>query len=87
MPLIQLGRTIMKTDLNLQDADGFYEQLLNAHEGLSADQSEQLNMRLILLLANQVGDASILRDCIESAKNSDRYCLEPRKLGASPVKS
>ncbi len=69
MPLIQLGRTIMKTDLNLQDADGFYEQLLNAHEGLSADQSEQLNMRLILLLANQVGDASILRDCIESAKN------------------
>jgi len=67
--LIQLGRTIMKTDLNLQDADGFYEQLLNAHEGLSADQSEQLNMRLILLLANQVGDASILRDCIESAKN------------------
>jgi hypothetical protein len=69
VPLIQLGRTIMKTDLNLQDADGFYEQLLNAHEGLSADQSEQLNMRLILLLANQVGDASILRDCIESAKN------------------
>jgi len=67
VPLIQLGRTIMKTDLNLQDADGFYEQLLNAHEGLSADQSEQLNMRLILLLANQVGNASVLRDCIESA--------------------
>ena len=59
----------MKTDLNLQDADGFYEQLLNAHEGLSAEQSEQLNMRLILLLANQVGDASVRKDCIESAKN------------------
>jgi len=43
--------------------------LLNAHEGLSAEQSEQLNMRLILLLANQVGDSSVLRDCIESAKN------------------
>jgi hypothetical protein len=59
----------MKTELNLQDADGFYEQLLNAHEGLSAEQSEQLNMRLILLLANQVGNPSVLRDCIESAKN------------------
>ena len=69
MPLIQVGLTIMKTELNLQDADGFYEQLMNAHEGLSSDQSEQLNMRLILLLANQVGDASVLRDCIESAKN------------------
>ncbi len=60
---------MMKTELNLQDADGFYEQLLNAHEGLSTEQSELLNMRLILLLANQVGDASVLRDCIESAKN------------------
>ena len=59
----------MKTELNLQDADGFYEQLLNAHEGLSSAQSEQLNMLLILLLANQVGDESVLRDCIESAKN------------------
>ncbi len=69
MPLIQIEQTMMKTELNLQDADGFYEQLLNAHEGLSADQSEQHNMRLILVLANQVGDASIIRDCIESAKN------------------
>jgi hypothetical protein len=60
---------MMKTELNLQDADTFYDQLLNAHEGLSAEQSEQLNLRLILLLANQVGDATVLRDCIESAKN------------------
>ena len=60
---------MMKTELYLQDADGFYEQLLNAHEGLSSEQSEQLNMRLILLLANQVGNASVLKDCIESAKN------------------
>jgi len=59
----------MKTELNLQDSDTFYEQLLNAHEGLSAEQSEQLNLRLILLLANQVGDAAVLRDCIDSAKN------------------
>ena len=60
---------MMKPDLNFQDADTFYDQLLNAHEGLSAEQSEQLNLRLILLLANQVGDAAVLRDCIESAKN------------------
>jgi len=59
----------MKTELNLQDADTFYEQLLNAHEGLSAEQSEQLNLRLILILANQVGSSAVLRDCIESAKN------------------
>jgi hypothetical protein len=57
----------MKTTLNLQDADGFYEQLLDAHVGLSRDDSELLNARLILLLANQVGDAKVLRDCVLAA--------------------
>ena len=58
----------MKTSLHLQDADSFYEQLLDAHEGLSREQSELLNARLILLLANQVGDTKVLRDCIEAAR-------------------
>ena len=58
----------MKTTLNFQDADGFYELLLDAHEGLSTEQSEQLNARLILLLANQVGDAQVLKACIEAAR-------------------
>ncbi len=58
----------MKTNLYLQDADAFYEQLLDAHEGLSEEQSRLLNARLILLLANQVGDAKVLQDCIEAAR-------------------
>jgi hypothetical protein len=58
----------MKTQLNLQDADGFYEQLLDAHQGLSAEQSALLNARLILLLANQVGDARVLKECVEAAR-------------------
>ena len=57
----------MKTALNLQDADGFYEQLLDAHQGLGPGQSELLNARLILLLANQVGDSRVLRECVEAA--------------------
>ena len=59
---------MMKTALHLQDADSFYEQLLDAHQGLSKDESELLNARLILLLANQVGDAQVLRECIEAAR-------------------
>jgi hypothetical protein len=58
----------MKTALNLQDADTFYEQLLDAHQGLTREQSELLNARLILLLANQVGNAQVLRECIEAAR-------------------
>ena len=60
----------MKTQLNLQDADGFYEQLLDAHQGLSDPQSALLNARLILLLANQVGDAKVLKDCVEAARTA-----------------
>jgi len=58
----------MKTDPNLQDADGFYELLQDAHEGLTPEQSELVNLRLILLLANQVGDAGVLKSCVEAAR-------------------
>ena len=58
----------MKTTLNLQDADGFYEQLLDAHQGLTEEQSALLNARLILLLANQVGDAKVLKECVAAAR-------------------
>ena len=59
--------TSMKITLNFQDADAFYEQLLDAHQGLDRDRSELLNARLILLLANQVGDAEVLRECVRAA--------------------
>ncbi len=50
------------------DADGFYEALIQAHQGLTPDQSTALNARLILILANQIGDAQQLGQCIELAK-------------------
>jgi hypothetical protein len=62
----------MKTTLNFQDADLFYEQLLDAHAGLSREESELLNARLILILANQVGDARLLGDCVAAAKDMPR---------------
>jgi hypothetical protein len=58
----------MKITPNFTDADGFYEALLNAHQGLSREQSEALNARLLLLLANQVGDASVLLECVAAAR-------------------
>ena len=62
----------MKTALNLQDADSFYEQLLDAHQGLSREQSDLLNARLILLLANQVGHTEVLKECIEAARQGPK---------------
>ena len=58
----------MRSDLNIADPDAFYEALIAAHEGLSDEQSNLLNARLLLLLANQVGDAATLCACIAAAR-------------------
>ena len=60
----------MNTEINIQDGDAFYEALLDAHLGLSREQSEALNARLILLLANQIGIAKVLTDCLAAARES-----------------
>ncbi len=51
-------------------ADDAYEALIAAHEGLSDDESMALNARLVLVLANEVGDLTILRAAIEAARIS-----------------
>lgn len=48
--------------------DDFYEALIEAHRGLSDEQSEMLNARLILLLANQIGDITVLREALRLAR-------------------
>lgn len=50
--------------------DEFYEALLAAHDGLSFEQSVRLNARLILLLANQVGDVATLKAALAAARGS-----------------
>ena len=55
-------------DNQLTDADGFYETLLDAHSLLNAEQSAAFNARLILIMANQIGQADVLADCIALAK-------------------
>lgn len=50
--------------------DEFYEHLIEAHNGLSDEQSEALNARLILLLANHIGDLGVLREALEKARAS-----------------
>jgi hypothetical protein len=62
----------MKTHANIPDADGFYEAWLRAHEGLSEAESNDLDARLVLLLANQIGDQSVLLQCIAEARASAR---------------
>ena len=48
--------------------DDFYEMLLTTHRDLSDEQSELLNARLILLLANHIGDIGTLREAVKLAR-------------------
>lgn len=59
-------------DLNLEpnipDPDGFYDLLLAAHQGLSKEESDALNARLILVLANHIGDVGVLREALAAVR-------------------
>lgn len=59
----------MKTDPNIPDADGFYEAIIAAHEGLTDAQSEAFMLRFALLLANEIGDQQVLLDAIRAARD------------------
>ena len=50
--------------------DAFYEALLEAHNGLGDAESDALNARLVLILANQIGDLDILRAALHHARAS-----------------
>jgi len=56
--------------LNIEDADAFYARLIDLIESVPEDQREQAMARLVLLLANAVGDRQILDAALETARRS-----------------
>ena len=55
---------------NLSDGDGFYEALIETHQGLDADQSNLVNAKLILLLANHIGELNVLLQAMAYARST-----------------
>lgn len=53
---------------NIPDPDGFYQDLIEAHADLDKAQSDAFNARLILSLANHIGDRDVLRAALKAAK-------------------
>jgi Protein of unknown function (DUF2783) len=64
--------------------DDFYDALIAAHRGLSDAQSELLNARLLLLLANHVGDLDVLREAIALARGGVAGNGTDPQAGPSP---
>jgi hypothetical protein len=60
----------LNTDPNMAQPDDFYEALIEMHQGLDEAQSQMVNARLILLLANHVGDLAVLKEAMRLAREA-----------------
>lgn len=58
----------LNTAPNLPAADDFYEALIALHRDLSEEQSALVNAKLILLLANHIGDPAVLSAAMDAAR-------------------
>lgn len=58
------------TTPNFEAADDFYEAFIDVHRDLSLVQSHELNAKLVLLLANHVGQRTILSEALASARRN-----------------
>jgi hypothetical protein len=71
MPLVldpnfaEAGRRYFR---DFSPGDDFYQLLIDAHRDLTDEQSSLLNAKLVLLLANQVGDIAVLREALARAR-------------------
>ena len=59
---------MLNTEPNLASPDDFYERLIATHRGLTDAESALVNARLILLLANHIGDIGTLREALNVAR-------------------
>ncbi|MGB0505102.1 MAG: DUF2783 domain-containing protein [Pikeienuella sp.] len=55
---------------NIPYVDGFYAELLDTHEGLTDAQSSALNARLVLIMANHIGDREALSQALTLAQKA-----------------
>ncbi|MFC5520065.1 DUF2783 domain-containing protein [Polaromonas jejuensis] len=58
------------TTPNLDAPDDFYEALIEAHHGLSTEESHAFNARLVLVLANHIGALAVLREAFAAAQRA-----------------
>ena len=55
------------TDSRFDNPDAAFQLIVDAHRALDAERSAGLNARLVLLLANHIGDINVLRQAVDAA--------------------
>ena len=57
----------LKLNPNLERHDDLFEKLVSVHEGLDNAESRKIDAKIILLLANHIGDINVLSEAIDMA--------------------
>jgi hypothetical protein len=57
----------LETAPNIDDPDAFYQELIDSQRDMTEEEAELMNAKLILILANHVGDRTVLREAIRIA--------------------
>jgi hypothetical protein len=60
----------LSTSANFDDGDRAYTAIIDAHRDLSDAESQDLNARLVLILANHIGDRRVLDEALALARRS-----------------
>ena len=59
---------MLNTEPNIAAPDDFYQELIDLHRELTDQESALVNAKLILLLANHIGDMDVLRTAMAAAR-------------------
>ncbi len=58
---------MLNTAPNIADPDGFYQELIDSQRGLTDEQAALMNCKLVLLLANHIGNRAVLSAAMQAA--------------------
>ncbi|AEG48143.1 hypothetical protein Sphch_0446 [Sphingobium chlorophenolicum L-1] len=72
----------LNLDANIAHPDDLYDRLIVLHDGLDDRQSAIVNSKLILLLANHIGDEQVIRQAIGLARGALTDVKSPVPLDA-----
>ena len=59
---------MLNTQPNIADPDGFYQELIDSQRGLTDEQAALMNCKLVLLLANHIGNRAVLSAALQAAQ-------------------
>jgi Protein of unknown function (DUF2783) len=78
---------MLRLDQRFENSDAAYRCLIEAHRGLSLEQSQELNAKLVLLLANHIGEMEVLEEAVAVANMASSPVAFQTHAGASPMQT